>query len=436
MRFKHFTKVLFLLAVVFSWLIPTNNAEAVPAFARQMGVPCNGCHFQYFPKLNSFGREFKLGGFTQTAQELIEDDGISLPPVLNAAFYAEIEFHQGTREGSASPKEGVERGEWKIPAEGAIFFGGRVAENMGALVEFGGEMETEVDVVEGEGEGTNLGAFKFVYSADFGGVQGGVSVFSTKSMGPGYGMEGWNTGAQMHIQSGLNMMVQSALSSSMLSMGEASGITLFASTDMIFVAAGLSGPVHVLQREGGDLGLDFANYFRLAVTPQIGEWDAMIGIVATAGSAKCVECVGGGTPGVVSEYKTSGMAIDAQMQGDLGNMSLGAYLNYVLDMGDDVKNIYAMGGMRNNYTAMSLNVDLGVTPKLTVHLAYWNEAFKNMMKVDRKYNAMTLGVNYLMAQNVQIILESITYGGDTDKTEMSNASGKKSDMIFALKIGF
>lgn len=40
-------------------------ARAVPAFAEQTGQPCKACHVGGFgPELTSFGREFKLGGYT------------------------------------------------------------------------------------------------------------------------------------------------------------------------------------------------------------------------------------------------------------------------------------------------------------------------------------------------------------------------------------
>ena len=45
-------------------------AHAVPSYARQMDMPCNGCHVQ-FPVLNSFGRRFKLSGYTLTSQPTV-----------------------------------------------------------------------------------------------------------------------------------------------------------------------------------------------------------------------------------------------------------------------------------------------------------------------------------------------------------------------------
>jgi hypothetical protein len=45
----------------------TRSGNALPAFARQTGQPCSTCHIGSFgPQLTPFGREFKLGGYTQT----------------------------------------------------------------------------------------------------------------------------------------------------------------------------------------------------------------------------------------------------------------------------------------------------------------------------------------------------------------------------------
>lgn len=50
-------------AVIGLSLMCATAAEATPAFARQMDMACMSCHFQNIPKLNSFGRDFKMSGF-------------------------------------------------------------------------------------------------------------------------------------------------------------------------------------------------------------------------------------------------------------------------------------------------------------------------------------------------------------------------------------
>ena len=55
------------LAVAF---LPISKASAVPAFADQTGQPCSSCHVGGFgPQLTTFGRQFKILGYTARIQE-------------------------------------------------------------------------------------------------------------------------------------------------------------------------------------------------------------------------------------------------------------------------------------------------------------------------------------------------------------------------------
>ena len=64
------------------------EAQATPAFARQMEMNCMGCHNQQVPMLNSFGRQFKLSGYTMTSGKASMitggDLGMSFPLAINA----------------------------------------------------------------------------------------------------------------------------------------------------------------------------------------------------------------------------------------------------------------------------------------------------------------------------------------------------------------
>ena len=50
-----------LVSFEISFLLP--EANAIPAFARKYGVPCNVCHVPGFPKLNDFGNQFRDQGY-------------------------------------------------------------------------------------------------------------------------------------------------------------------------------------------------------------------------------------------------------------------------------------------------------------------------------------------------------------------------------------
>jgi hypothetical protein len=63
-RFALWTSLLGLLAIV----ALGGEARAVPSFARQTGMQCTACHTA-FPQLTPFGREFKLKGYTLSANQ-------------------------------------------------------------------------------------------------------------------------------------------------------------------------------------------------------------------------------------------------------------------------------------------------------------------------------------------------------------------------------
>ena len=61
-------RVVAVIVLVMVCVVP--RAYAVPGFAQQTGQPCTTCHIGSFgPQLTPFGREFKIGGYTQTGGE-------------------------------------------------------------------------------------------------------------------------------------------------------------------------------------------------------------------------------------------------------------------------------------------------------------------------------------------------------------------------------
>src|SRR5438034_1321507 len=51
--------------------VDTIHREVIPSFSRQTGLACNVCHTT-FPQLTSFGRRFKLNGYTLTGLQVVE----------------------------------------------------------------------------------------------------------------------------------------------------------------------------------------------------------------------------------------------------------------------------------------------------------------------------------------------------------------------------
>lgn len=110
------------------------TALAVPSFARQTGYPCQVCHTTP-PELTSFGRTFKLNGYTLTGLQQIEakHDGhatlrISEIPPLSAML--QISATQ-TRKG----QPGTQNGSVEFPQQLSLFFAGEISPRLGSFMQ-------------------------------------------------------------------------------------------------------------------------------------------------------------------------------------------------------------------------------------------------------------------------------------------------------------
>ncbi len=384
------------VALVGAIVAPT-KAEAVPAFARQVGVPCYSCHYQHIPKLNAFGRDFKLGGFTQAAQDLIQDDGLSLPPVLNAAVVVKIRLVNQSPEAT-----GKKYGEWNIPDEAAILIGGRVGENMGALNEF-----------SGDGHMPNN---KFVFSKDFGGVRGGLTVFSTADAGPAYGMELFQTGnqrnqfgyevTQWHPRAAMNGPWNNG----------AQGLGFFAGSDMFFVNVSLFAPAASSfsgTATGGnyDVGFNLSNYIRAAITPKIGDMDLAVGVSLTSGKTK-IRNFPGTAAGTDTEIASDSMMVDGQLQMPVAGMSLEVIANYAT-VKSDAQSIYNATGKDNK--GFSVGAELGITHHAGLKAGFGS--FDNGAATRNAYTATFIGGWWAVAQNVDLTIDVCNASGDAKPFE-------------------
>jgi len=112
-------------------------AEAVPSFARQTGLACNGCHTTP-PELNSAGRRFKLLGYTDRAEETAtvsnkpaeRHAGLellrSLP--LSAMFETSLT-------GTKASQPGTQNGTFELPQDISLFLAGAWGSHIGSFLQ-------------------------------------------------------------------------------------------------------------------------------------------------------------------------------------------------------------------------------------------------------------------------------------------------------------
>jgi hypothetical protein len=415
-----------LLAVAVGLLCITPQAEAVPAFARQMGVACNTCHFQHFPLLNAFGRAFKASGFTMTGTSLIESDHFSLPANLNAAIFTNIRYQKSS--GKISADHNSNNGEWIIPGETSLFVGGRVSPHVGALI--------EGDVGAG---GLNGGGFLASIKVPVlfpvtNSIHAGLVPFSA-GLGPAYAFETLNTGAVgNHL---INLVTPTAISAlqyvqvgaNSATDGSSEGIALVAASSNFFVNIAKWSPNHSPVDAFGGSATPTSDYVRVAYTPQIDKWDVGMGFQYFGGRSNMVgqndssvdttdpacptACPIAAGSNTYMGYKTHAWAVDAQVQGHisaLDNAPIGVYFGYAQAPGSAAAdNLYNTGSKTKK--AASIAAELGAfdNGRGTVQVAYrWGKSGDATYSTD---NATTLGLTYLPWNNVQVALYQTFYSG-------------------------
>ncbi|MFK5895146.1 MAG: hypothetical protein QM504_18180 [Pseudomonadota bacterium] len=409
--------------LIFSLLLFSTPEEvsAVPAFARQTNMVCSSCHFQHFPALNSFGRSFRASGYTMTGgQGMIESDNTSLPVMLNASIIAKLRYNKS----NGNTNIGTDHGEIQWPDEAALLIGGKLAKNVGFLMELGlGDVASET-----EGQTTTANSFlstKLHFEvADFDGTKISVIPFSTDGLGVAYGFELLNTGAQRSQRPIEERKGFSAAQALGLGSGEATGIALVASRHDFFVnytpwVPGWGG-THTTVKPSG-----LAHYFRAAYMPAIGNWDTGAGIQLWSGAANVSDDVGGET-----EIETDGWVIDAQAQGSVAHMPLGLYASYGQCKGSD-NHFSSNCSNSNKADSYAFLGQLGILSKVDIYAAY--RTLDDGAVVNSRFNSFTLGGNYMYSQNIRfesyVVKES---GSGVD----ARTSEQDSKFLLQLFVGF
>jgi len=357
-----------------SGLLVTEDAAAVPAFARQTGMACNTCHFQSYPILTAFGRSFKADGYTMAgSQGLIEGQDLSLPNTLNIAMVGKIRANWRKADGASGFEATTE---W--PDELGMLIGGRLSENSGFLF--------ELDQKGGSG----IAGGKVVFNvADLGAAK--LSVITFRGAEAGYGIELMGTGAlglQRPVESH-NWSANLLLADHVGDAPDGAGLTVAANAPNFMVSAtGYSTEFEPVQST--------ATYFRGVYFADVAGWDVGVGAQLFTGSSTV------GRNNTVDAVRT---VFDAQAQGSVAGMPLGIYAS----LGSAPK---AAGGVENIYNtsdadASSLGVlgQLWMSPSVALFGGYGQVVSGNGATVasnEQTDSYVIVGAKFKPAQNITL----------------------------------
>ena len=103
-------------------------ASAVPAFAQQTGLRCQACHIGGLgPQLTAFGRNFKMGGYTQRVS-----DAFTMP----VSAMAVASFVSTAKDQASPPADHYGTNNNVTLDEASIFLAGGIGDHFGAFAQF------------------------------------------------------------------------------------------------------------------------------------------------------------------------------------------------------------------------------------------------------------------------------------------------------------
>ena len=374
-----------LLTGVIAASISSVEVSANPLFSRQTSMACSSCHFQHFPKLNGVGRSFKSAGYNlMGVQPKIEADDLSIPNTLNMAVVTTMGYEKSNQVGEQSPLRSTGDGVFYLPGSGgelSLFFGGRVSEIAGFL----GELAVGGSRAEPHSSAKIPIEVSSALPSGLGGIRTSVVPFTTDALGASYGFELLNTGAnivqQMVGVRGFNGAHTSAFSAQQYlgTDGPATGTAFVISHPMGFVNFTKFNRTGLTNGEAANLS---STYLRVAGTFQVGSWDAALGGQMWSGRSAVADPVAfaAGTPLVMASTKAT--SLDAQMQGNMGELPVGFYASYATapavldtcpaavacsDMGNAFNTFYkgvdqAFRAGSETKSSLNLSTEVGVVP--------------------------------------------------------------------------
>lgn len=430
-------KIVLSLAGVLAATVFAPEASAVPAFARQTGMACAACHFQSYPALTGFGKAFKTGGYTMIgSQEKIEGEhGLSIPANLNAAIYMQARYKKTGGSDAASATNAnlsTNSGRIDLPDEFSLFTGGRVAENMGSLLELsltaGTTAATGADAGAG---GTGVAGFKMpIVAAEVGASKLLVVPFTVGGLGPQYGFDLFATGATNNGR----VFENGVAYASAMYMGtgtNASGAAVVLANEDFHVSFTPWAQGHNVTNAGGTATTLGGRYVRAAYTPTIAGLEAGIGVQSYSGNSS--DGIKGTDPSTKTDAAT---IVDAQVQGEIAGMPMGIYASWGSAAATSGTAVNTYNSGTETKTSMGILADIGIianTLNVQVGAMFGKTGHKNQNSSEAETdNSVSFGVRYKLHQNAKVAFAYTSFsgsaydiGGSGGALEGNGASWKK-----------
>ncbi|MDQ1362880.1 MAG: hypothetical protein QG652_740 [Pseudomonadota bacterium] len=403
--------VLGLSAAFMGIVLTTPEAQATPAFARQMEMNCLSCHTQALTTLNPFGRQFKLTGYSMAKgdKSMITggDLGTSVPLAINAGM--------GVKSNYMTTNQPTGRDSLSAPAGVAIMIGGKLAEDAGANTLWNGDGLIHMQTT-------------FTHAIEAGRI--GFSVYGGQGHGPFISTESYNTGLHKELGIFENSIKTNAAQATGVGSGPASGITVFYGGHGLTVTGGIwvKGFNSSFANKGLDSdGIDQTLYRISYDAPEMGAWNLSVGAFGLGGettgtpcklwentAALFTTCTGTPWANSLTKFETTASGLDMQAQGSIAGMDTLVVINHVADWEYRITDAATPTTVRSNQelSATSIEARMMVKPRFGVSIGQMSFDDK-VASTNADYSTMSLGLLYNYADNVRFSLDRTSIDLDT-----------------------
>ncbi len=128
--FRGVPGILMTLVVIMmsSWVVDVQEAHAIPAWARKYNADCAMCHYPTYPRLNSFGHQFRRAGYRTPVEFGKDQDITKIQNFLTGKVRAQVSY--------TDTESSIDRSQFTLN-EASLMYGGAFSRNFSGFLKVG-----------------------------------------------------------------------------------------------------------------------------------------------------------------------------------------------------------------------------------------------------------------------------------------------------------
>ena len=307
-------------------MIFPKESMAIPSFARQTNLPCSSCH-TIFPELNTFGRFFKLNGYTLMGVKTIEVKDstdtnedvdfnlLKIPPVslmIQAAYTYKTKEQPGTQNNNVS-----------LPQQLSIFFGGEITPHIGGFIQVTYDDQGAAFGIDNidlrYANQTELGSENLLYGVT---LNNNPTVQDIWNSTPAWGFP--YASSSVTASPLASTLIEGGLAQSVAGVGAYALLNNFLYTEFSIYRSAQQGGAHPPNSTSFGIIKSTAPYWRLALQKQFDDQYVELGTFGMS-----TEMYPAGITGLTDKYNDFGF--DLNYEKSLGDNQFTAHTSFILE---------------------------------------------------------------------------------------------------------